>query len=102
MLGGGGGHFLLSLPSTPFLHLLSLPMSERLAGEPGARAGADAGQGARGVATEAEPEGAGDAEHAHQDAQPAGGLREPAGRQAGAGHGDQRLQEDAGGRGAEV
>lgn len=54
------------------------------------------------MAAETESEGAGAIEHEKPDVQPAGRLREPVGRQASSGHGDQCLQEDAGGGGTEV
>lgn len=62
----------------------------------------DSGQRAWCLAAETPSEGGGAAEHEESDVQPARGLREPAGCQAGSGHGDQCLQEDAGGGGAEV
>lgn len=82
--------------------LLPPPLSENHSGGPGQGAGEDSGQGAGALAAENEPERAGAAENEEPNVQPAGGLREPAGRQTGSGHGDQRLQEDAGGGGAEV
>lgn len=85
-----------------FLIFFHLPLSENGAGGPLSGAGEDSGQGAGGLAAEALSEGTGVAEHEKPDVQPAGGLREPAGRQVGSGHGDQCLQEDAGGGGTEV
>ncbi len=82
---------------------VSLSVStENVDGGPLSGAGEDSRQGAGGLAAETRSEGTGAAEHEKPDVQPAGGLREPAGRQVGSGHGDQRLQEDAGGGGAQV
>lgn len=78
------------------------PPSENGAGKPLSRVGEDSWQGAGGLSTEIGSEGAGAAEHEKPDVQPAGRLREPAGRQIGSGHGDQCLQEDAGGGGTKV
>ena len=77
-------------------------MSENGTGEQSPGSGKDLGQGARAVESETGAEGAGDAYHAEQNADPTGGLREPAGCQAGPGHGDQCLQKDVGRRRAEV
>ncbi len=65
-------------------------------------AGADAGPRAADEPASALTEGAGDGRHEAADAGAAGGAPEPAGRQAHAGHGDQRLPQDAGGRGEAV
>ncbi len=65
-------------------------------------AGADAGPRATDEPASALTEGAGDGRHEAADAGAAGGVPEPAGRQAHAGHGDQRLPQDAGGRGEAV
>lgn len=47
-------------------------------------------------------EGPGDGRHEAADAGTAGGVPEPAGHQAHAGHGDQRLSQDVGGGGEAV
>lgn len=76
--------------------------SENGTGESHSGAGEDSGQGAGGLAAETGSEGAGAVKHEKPDVQPAGRLREPVGRQASSGHGNQCLQEDAGGGGTEV
>ena len=63
-----------------------LCVAERPAGGPRAGAGADPGLGARLLAPAAEPEGAGAGGPALPAVRPAGGVREPAGRQAGPRH----------------
>lgn len=77
-------------------------VSENGAGEPDAGARADAGPRAGGLAEQTDSERAGTSGTEEPDVQPARGLREAARREADPRHGDQRLQEDAGGRGAEV
>ena len=77
-------------------------VSESGTGEQSPGPGKDLGERAGDVESEAGAEGAGDEDHAEQNAEPARRLREPAGRQAGLGHGDQYLSKDVGRRRAEV
>lgn len=73
-------------------------------GAGGSCSGAGADAGPRETAEPAPPlsEGTGNGRHETADAGAAGGISEPAGRQAHAGYGDKRVPEDAGGGGEKV